>query len=293
MNGVEWNDRFKVGVEAIDKAHQKLFSIVGKLLQLSEDIERQQHACQEGIKYLNNYAIKHFAEEEAYMRFIDYGGYEVHKGLHDNMRDKILPSFAKELERECYSEASIRHFLGICIGWLNEHIMIEDHAIMGKTARKWVHRPSEDVAASLEKAIVDAARDLFRIDAQIISEFYSGEDFAGGKALCYRLRYLNEEKKGRQVFLVYEVNLILHILSTMIGKEVKRVDKTVAYTMEILSKQFMERISTHFTLDGGSKLERTDILAFEQLIRTFEKEFPSYSLLFGTGGKGYFAFCVR
>lgn len=292
MNGIEWNDRFKVGVEDIDKAHQKLFSIVGKLLQLSEDIERQQHACREGIKYLNNYTIQHFAEEEAYMRYIDYSGYAVHKSIHDNMRDKILPSFAKELERECYSEASIRHFLGICIGWLNEHIMIEDHAIVGKTASKWVHGPSEDVAASLEKAITGVAQKLFRIDAQIISEFYSGEDFSEGQILCYRLRYMNEEKKSRQVFLVYEVKLILHILSTMIGKEVKRIDKTVAYTMEILSKQFMERIGTHFALQDGTKLERMDILAFEQLLRSFEKEFPTYSLLFGTGGKGYFAFCV-
>ena len=50
MSGIVWNDRFNVGVESIDRAHQRLFSIVGKLLSLNEDTEKQQYACREGIK---------------------------------------------------------------------------------------------------------------------------------------------------------------------------------------------------------------------------------------------------
>ena len=53
MSEVKWNDRFNIGVEIVDHAHKKLFSIVGKLLSLTEDAEKQKHACQEGIKYLH------------------------------------------------------------------------------------------------------------------------------------------------------------------------------------------------------------------------------------------------
>ncbi len=41
---IKWNDRFNVGVESIDSAHRKLFSIVGKLIALNEDEAKQQHA---------------------------------------------------------------------------------------------------------------------------------------------------------------------------------------------------------------------------------------------------------
>lgn len=68
MAEIKWNDRFNLDVEEIDKAHQKLFTIVNKLIAFTENPEKQQHACKEGIKYFKNYAVKHFAEEEAYMQ---------------------------------------------------------------------------------------------------------------------------------------------------------------------------------------------------------------------------------
>ena len=76
---IKWNDRFNIGVASIDHAHQKLFSIVGKLVALNEDETKQQHACKEGIKYFKSYTLKHFADEEAYMQSINYSGYAMHK----------------------------------------------------------------------------------------------------------------------------------------------------------------------------------------------------------------------
>ncbi|MDE5718992.1 MAG: hemerythrin, partial [Lachnospiraceae bacterium] len=74
----EWDKRFNIGVESIDKAHRKLFSIVHRLITLSKDASSGQWACAEGIKYFKNYAIKHFADEEAYMQSIGYKGYDIH-----------------------------------------------------------------------------------------------------------------------------------------------------------------------------------------------------------------------
>ena len=81
-----WSDRFKIGVDIIDREHRKLFSIMNKLLAYNEEDEKQKWAYQEGIKYFKEHAMKHFAEEEVYMASIGYLGYETHRRIHDNFR---------------------------------------------------------------------------------------------------------------------------------------------------------------------------------------------------------------
>lgn len=296
MNEIKWSNRFNIGVEDIDKAHRRLFSIVGKLISLNEDEEKQQHACREGIKYFKNYTLKHFAEEEAYMRTIDYADYAIHKSLHDNMRENTLPALETELESENYSKESVQHFLGICVGWLDAHIMVEDRAIAGGTTNKWVHQPSESEVESLKKAISQALGELFQVRSRIISEHYSGEDFSSGKALCYRLTYsASDSKRPLVVYLIYEERMILSMLSDMLGKQIKKVDKTVADAVRMLSQKFMKRLSCHFILPAGYRLQKVDMLTFAQITKAFalEKQYPPYSLLFSTDRKDYFAFCVK
>lgn len=293
MNELKWDARFNIGVDLIDSAHQRLFSIVGKLLNLNEDESKRHHACQEGIKFFKNYALKHFAEEEAYMRSINYSGYEVHKGLHDNMLRNTLPALEKELEAQDYSEASVQHFLGICVGWLNGHIMVEDRAITGKVSYRWIHQPSEDEIDSLVKAIVPAMQILYRVKAQLVSRRYSGEDFASGNALCFRLNYMAPNGKPLQTFLVFEDQLIFYSLSEIIGKPIKAIDKTVQYAMQMLSEKFMDWVGCHFIIDDKFELKSTNVLTFEQFLRAFNDGYPPYSLLFATGGRGYFAFCIK
>ena len=272
MSEVKWNDRFNIGVEIVDRAHRKLFSIVGKLLNLTEDAEKQKHACQEGIKYFKSYTIKHFAEEEAYMRKIGYQGYEIHKSLHDNLQNQTLPALEEEMEAQDYSAESIQHFLGICVGWLNVHIMIEDCAITGKTPHKWVHKPAEDELVSLEKAVIQTFHDLFKLEAALVSAHYSGEDFASGKALCFRMSYRKADGQYTQAVLVYEEQMVIKLISELLGKQVNRVDKTIAEAMKLISGKFMECMETHFSLKDSYKLEKVNILSFEQLVRSFEFE---------------------
>lgn len=293
LKEVKWNDRFNLGVDVIDRAHQRLFSIVGRMLALNEDSAKQRHACREGIKYFKSYTLKHFAEEEAYMQSINYPGYAVHKSLHENLRTQTLPALEAELEDRDYCIESVQHFLGICVGWLNGHIMIEDRAIAGKNPTKWVHRPEEDELADLSKAVTQGLHAMCQVEAQLISKHYSGEDFASDKTLCYRLSYRNKDKQQVQVFLVFEESLILHTLNNILGEEFKRVDKTVISAMKILSEQFVDFLAGHFVLSSKYMLEKNDMQTYEQFVRTFDKQYPPYSLLFNTGGKGYFAIVIK
>lgn len=293
MKEIKWNDRFNIGIESIDTAHRKLFSIVGKLIALNEDESKQPHACREGIKYFKNYTVQHFEDEEAYMRSINYPDLAIHKSLHDSLRDKTLPALEAEMEKHNYSTESVGHFLGICVGWLTGHIMVEDRAITGRNPHKWVHQPDNSALDNLEQAAVQALENLSQTDVSVISRRYSGEEFSTGETLCFRLTYRSPENRPCLLYLVYEEPLVLQTLSEILGKDIYRIDQTVITAMKLLSEQFVSHVKTHFPLIEGYKLERNDRLTFEQLLHTFAKEYPPFSLLFNAENKGYFAFCVQ
>ncbi len=290
-NNVGWNDRFKIGVETIDKAHQKLFAIVCRLINLNEDEEKSQWACMEGVKYFKSYTMKHFAEEEAYMRYIDYSGYAMHKKLHDDLRDRKLPALERELELSDYSAESVRHFIGICIGWLTEHIMIEDRAITGKIATKWVYNPADEELETVKKAVSHVMQEIFRFDMRLISEHYSGEDF--GSSLCYRVNYISlDGKKRMQLFFILEERLILSTVSGLLGTSFKRIDNTVLSTVKQLFQIVIKRMGISYKPESQYRLEKDNFLTDEQIAKIFERECPPFSLLYNTGN-GYFAFCVK
>lgn len=291
-NEIKWNDRFCIGVDTIDRAHQRLFAIFSKLLDLKEDTAKQQHACREGIKYFKSYALKHFAEEEAYMQSIQYPGYAMHKSLHDNLKNETLPALEAELEAQDYSLESVHHFIGICVGWLDGHIMREDYAITGKSASKWVHQTPEGETDSLSKTIIRTLEAMCQAKSQIISQHYGGEDFSSGRALCYRLTYLSKDKDRWQFYLVYEESLVLRTLSAILSQNFPRIDQTCVSAMKILSEQFADPLKQHLMAGNKYLLEKNDLMSFDLFVRTFDKKFPPYSLLFSAEGKGYFAFCA-
>ena len=207
---VEWHKQFNIGVDSIDNAHRKLFSIVRKLIYLSENENNGQWACGEGLKYLKSYAIGHFADEEAYMRSIGYSGYEMHKCLHDDMRYKTLPALERDLKESGYSQESIQHFLGICLGWLTAHIMVEDRAITGKNID------------ALETALAETIQEIFSLPTDVVSEHYSGENF--GSSIIDRLVYGSEEGKHLQIFLVLEESLVLWALNSLLDMKLREIN---------------------------------------------------------------------
>lgn len=68
----EWRDEYNIGVEVIDKEHQRLFKIINKLFSFREEEKDSQWTCQEGIKYFKSHAVTHFKDEEAYMESVGY-----------------------------------------------------------------------------------------------------------------------------------------------------------------------------------------------------------------------------
>lgn len=286
----EWNKHFNIGIDSIDNAHRKLFSIVRKLIHLSRDEKNGQWACAEGIKYFKNYTIEHFADEEAYMRSIGYKDYEIHKRLHDDMRYKTLTLLEKELTESNYSQESIHHFLGICVGWLTAHILIEDRAIAGKVLNRWKAENADADMDALENALIVTIQEIFRLQTEIVNEHYNGGDF--GTSLIIRLNYHSALQKKIRIFMVMENSLVLRAVSATLGMPLAKMDKLVMNAGKELSLRIAEQLGMHCQLSSKYQLESSHFITPEQFKKTFYLEGFDYSLLLNTGN-GYFAFCVK
>ncbi|MDE6640910.1 MAG: response regulator [Acetatifactor sp.] len=290
MRHLEWNDRYKINVKLLDKEHQTLFTTMNKLLKIIESEEKSEWACREGVKYLKNHTMEHFEHEEKYMRDNQYEEYEIHKRLHDDFRNKTLPALEEELERTCYSEDSVRHFLGVCIGWVVAHTLTEDQVLVKRTplSRRVKLLPGKEVDA-LQAVIIQLTKEMLGFKAKLIGEQYAGENF--GKMICCHFSYRGEKKTRWDVTLILEECLVLKIVGRILNVEYKKVDDMVINVIRYVARQFLEQVRESFPAIDLLKLEKECLLTHEQIVKSFEREEKLCSLLFDTG-EGYLVFCV-
>ncbi len=285
----EWHERYSIGVEAIDREHRKLFNIMNKLSNYSDNDQKSRWAYQEGIKFFKGHAMKHFAEEEMYMASIGYEGYETHRRLHDIFRKKTLPEIEKELEATFYSPEAVQHFLGVCAGWLIGHTMIEDRAILGNVSSRWTDLLPEEEQAAMKKTITQMLKELFQLDAKVISESYSGEKF--GEGFYYRLCYDSGKSEKLEFLMVFDEKLLINTVGSIVDSGSDKVNVMMMNATRYIARQFVERIMAHLPSAGKYELKEENLLSYKQFERVFEMQNPQSSLLFDTG-KGYFAYCM-
>lgn len=284
-----WKEEFNIGVESIDKEHQQLFRIINKLFELEEQEKDNQWACEQGIKFFKNHALKHFTNEEEYMESINYEGLEHHRRIHTGFRENTLPALEKELERTGYSPEAVEHFRGVCAGWLVGHTLTEDLAITGKQVGQWDNLLSDDDMKAMEKVIVQLVFDMFHLESHLISDSYSGEKF--GKGIYYRLVYEDEKnEKSQEVFLIFEEQLLINTVGKALGIQTNKLDTMLAHATRYTARQFVKRVMEHFNEEDMYELKEENFLSYTQFQKVFEKQNLQISLLFDTGA-GYFAYC--
>ncbi|MDE7221557.1 MAG: response regulator [Oscillospiraceae bacterium] len=287
----EWREEFEIGVDVIDQEHRRLFRIINKLFDFRDEEKDSQWTCQEGIKYFKGHAMKHFADEEAYMLSAGYEGLEQHRRIHKGFRENTLPALEQELEQTNYSPDAVNHFLGVCAGWLIGHTLTEDQAITGKYERKWENLlPGEELTA-MKRVIVQLVFDMFHLESQMISDAYNGEKFGNG--VYYRLVYdAKQDGKRQEVILVFEEKLLINTVGKILGIQTNKLDTMLIHASRFTARQFVARFQEQFPAMDGYELKEENLLSYEQFRKIFEKETLQASLLFNTSGAGYFAFCV-
>ncbi|HBA50572.1 MAG TPA: hemerythrin [Lachnospiraceae bacterium] len=289
-NRLVWDKRYNVGVAIIDREHKKLFSILNKLYAFGHSEEKSHFACQEAIKYFKDHAVQHFADEEAYMASINYPGLEAHRRIHRDFRERMLPALEHELELSHFSATSIHHFLGVCAGWLMGHTLIEDHMIVsGEPVRHWEKLLPEEEQAVMGQTIASLLHSMFRLDTQLISSCYSGENF--GDTICCRLVYSGKDKKKWEFFLLFEEQLIGSTIGNVIDTKSESTDMMLSNVAKYAARQLVERIRQNFSSLQPFDLTNEHLLSYEQFYKMYERQSPQFSFLFDTG-RGYFAYCM-
>ncbi len=121
---MEWSEKLAVGIKTIDSQHKELFKRINNLVTAIK-----QHRCKAEIdgtlKFLDDYARIHFADEEKHMREAGYPGIDEQRVQHK----KYLESLA-----ELKAEASLPRVPGstydlsattnqVIVDWIVDHIM--------------------------------------------------------------------------------------------------------------------------------------------------------------------------
>ena len=285
MEKIVWDDKFKIGVEAVDKAHAKLFRIINKLFEISQDASGNQAAYGEGIKYLEAYTMTHFSEEEAYMRSIRYSGYAEHKRLHDNFRNKTLVSLKRDLELSSYSSSAIQRFVGIMGNWLTEHIMLEDQAIVGKAIRQKKRDRSSQIEI-ISKTVHHAVKEVLQTETKLVSTEYKGQNIGNGYYCCQY--YHMGGGVVLQLLLGVEDVLFLRGIERIPG--IRKREMTESDILHVF-KQLFEKMGRLFKVETEPEFGMENLLDRDQFRKEFMKGWPC-SLLFGARS-GALVFCYR
>lgn len=288
MERLSWNEKFNIGVEVVDTAHARLFKMAGKLMDLVENQVNYQNAVRESVKYLEDYTMTHFTQEEAYMRSIHYKGYDRHKKLHDDFRDETLISLKKQLEISDYSPAVVQRFLGTLVGWLTGHIMMEDQAITGNITSSRIYQVSQEPPV-VAGALIQAMNDVFRLKTELMDGNYNGRNM--GRGLYYRLYYNMDGGKKAELLLGAEKRLARRGAGLILGLPALQDEELVkGASMQVL-QEFLHHTGKLFQTDMEYKLSKAEFLTDDEFRQDFMTRYPC-SLLFDTR-LGHFIFCAR
>lgn len=285
MEKIMWDDRYKINVEIVDRAHARLFRIINRLSDLSEDTATNHAAYGEGVKYLEAYTMTHFSEEEAYMRSIHYSGYAEHKRIHDNFRNKTLISLKRDLELSDYSRVSVERFVGTLNRWLSEHIMLEDQAIVGKAVRQKKHDRSSQIEI-ISRTVSRAVQDVLQAETKLVSEEYKGQNIGNGYYCC---QYYNMGGGViLQILLGVEDTLLLRGIGRIPG--IRKKEMAQGDVLRIFEELF-RKLGRIFKVETEPEFGMENLLTRDGFRKEFMKGCPC-SLLFGTRS-GAVVFCYR
>ncbi|QHQ60731.1 bacteriohemerythrin [Anaerocolumna sedimenticola] len=125
----EMKEEYYTGIELIDKEHKELFRLADEAYQVLKDdfiADKFDHIV-EIIIGLKEYAIKHFADEEAYMQSIQYKRYLSQKVEHNDFVEKLEAIDFDQMDHN--QTGTLVDLLEFLNDWLVHHILEKDKLI--------------------------------------------------------------------------------------------------------------------------------------------------------------------
>lgn len=124
VTGIQWNDEFAIGIEAIDQDHKAIFDKYQELYGLMKQGLGHDYYNELG-EFLTDYIDAHFAREESYQASIKYKECDAHKAFHKRFIGELQGMLVSKKDKEISNNDLIRMNMFIK-DWLLHHIFIED-----------------------------------------------------------------------------------------------------------------------------------------------------------------------
>ena len=122
-----WTSSFEIGDRIIDNQHKELINVTNALLAACS--QGQGHnKLMDTVKFLADYAIKHFNSEEKLQQAIKYPGYLSHKKLHDDFKNTVNDALG-QLKAQGANIVLVTKISTLVGNWLVSHIKNEDAKI--------------------------------------------------------------------------------------------------------------------------------------------------------------------
>ncbi|RQD68872.1 MAG: hemerythrin [Tindallia sp. MSAO_Bac2] len=125
-----WKERYRIGVEIIDEQHKELFQRVQEFLAVingTEAWEGRKRKVEETMGFMEEYAVKHFTDEENLFQEIKYPDAEAHKKAHEEFA-KMVKEYKVRFE-DGMKEEDVQEFGGRLMSWLIMHVGKEDQKL--------------------------------------------------------------------------------------------------------------------------------------------------------------------
>ena len=121
-----FTDEFRTQIPLVDKEHETLFNLVRQTYELVHDefCVDKFDGIVEILEELRNYTIKHFADEERYMKSINYGGLAEQVAAHTAFVEKLNNIDLDEIDRD--QEDALDKLIKFLLNWLVQHILKVD-----------------------------------------------------------------------------------------------------------------------------------------------------------------------
>jgi hemerythrin len=125
MAYVMWDPSLETGNEVVDRQHRSLFDLLNELHDSIVE-SKGQEVQGEVLSRMANYAVEHFADEEALMRSINYPALPEQQRMHTEFVAEVTQMSDEWRSGGTLLPITVAIFLR---GWLTKHIRNEDGKI--------------------------------------------------------------------------------------------------------------------------------------------------------------------
>ena len=122
-----WDKSLETGNPTIDEQHKSLINAVNELLESCSQ-GKGRSEVERTLKFLQDYVIKHFSDEEKLQIKSSYPDYKAHKEKHEAFK-KTVDEIVQEFNKSGASIQMVAKVNSSVAGWLISHIKAEDKKV--------------------------------------------------------------------------------------------------------------------------------------------------------------------